>query len=68
MAAEEASMTGFFGKVIRFYERWLRRALEHPRGWRPCVWRSLSLPTFVTAAWERIFFRPWMKAGSFSIT
>ena len=30
MAAEEASMTGFFGKVIRFYERWLRRALDHP--------------------------------------
>jgi len=32
MAAEEASMTGFFGRVIRFYERWVRRALEHP-GW-----------------------------------
>jgi CzcA family heavy metal efflux pump len=30
MAAEEASMTGFFGRVIKFYERWLRRALEHP--------------------------------------
>ncbi len=30
MAAEEASMTGLFGRVIRFYERWLRRALEHP--------------------------------------
>ena len=32
MSAEEASMTGFFGNVIRFYERWLRRALEHPWG------------------------------------
>ena len=32
MAAEEASMTGFFGKVIRFYEHWLRQALERP-GW-----------------------------------
>jgi multidrug efflux pump subunit AcrB len=30
LAAEEASMTGFFGHVIRFYERWLRRALRHP--------------------------------------
>jgi len=30
MAAEEASMTGFFGHVIRFYERWMRRALGHP--------------------------------------
>jgi multidrug efflux pump subunit AcrB len=31
MAAEEASLRGFFGKVIRFYEGWVRRALEHPR-------------------------------------
>ena len=31
MAAEEASMKGFFRKVVDFYERWLRRALEHPR-------------------------------------
>jgi len=30
MAAQEATMTGFFGRVIRFYEVWLRRALEHP--------------------------------------
>jgi len=32
MAAEEATMTGFFGRIIRFYEVWVRRALEHPRG------------------------------------
>ena len=32
MAAEEASMKGFFRRIINFYERWLRRALEHP-GW-----------------------------------
>ncbi len=30
MAAEEASMQGSFGKVIRFYEGWVRRALGHP--------------------------------------
>ena len=31
MAAEEASLTGgFFGRVIVFYERWLRRTLDHP--------------------------------------
>jgi len=30
MAAEDASMRGFFGRVIRFYEVWVRRALEHP--------------------------------------
>lgn len=31
LAAEEASMTGFFGRIIDFYERWLRSALEHPK-------------------------------------
>jgi multidrug efflux pump subunit AcrB len=31
MAAEEESLKGgFFEKVVTFYERWLRRALEHP--------------------------------------
>jgi multidrug efflux pump subunit AcrB len=31
MAAEEASLKGgWFEKIIIFYERWLRRALEHP--------------------------------------
>ena len=31
MAAEEASLQGgWFGSISKFYERWLRRALEHP--------------------------------------
>ena len=30
MAAEEASLSGFFLKVVRFQEGWLRRALQHP--------------------------------------
>lgn len=30
LAAEEASMRGFFGKIIARYERWLKRALDHP--------------------------------------
>jgi multidrug efflux pump subunit AcrB len=31
MAAEEASLKGgWFGAISNFYERWLRRALEHP--------------------------------------
>src|SRR5205807_6436981 len=32
MAAEEASLKGFFRRVVDFYDRWLRRALEHT-GW-----------------------------------
>jgi len=31
MAAEEASLEGgWFGRIIKFYERWLRLALKHP--------------------------------------
>src|SRR5205085_109499 len=30
LAAEEASLRGFFGRVVRFYERMLRFALERP--------------------------------------
>ncbi|PYP86761.1 MAG: AcrB/AcrD/AcrF family protein [Candidatus Angelobacter sp. Gp1-AA117] len=30
MAAEEASMRGFFRRIVNFYEHWLRRALERP--------------------------------------
>ena len=31
LAAEEASLTGRFRKIVNFYERWLRFALERPR-------------------------------------
>src|SRR5258708_40220603 len=31
LAAEEASLTGVFGKIVRFYEKALRIALERPR-------------------------------------
>jgi len=30
LAAEEATMQGTFGRIVSFYERWLRRALQHP--------------------------------------
>ncbi len=31
LAAEDAHLSGFFLRVVNFHERWLRRALEHPR-------------------------------------
>ena len=46
MAAEEATMTGFFGKVIRFYERVLRRALAHPV-WLAALCAVLILASYV---------------------
>jgi CzcA family heavy metal efflux pump len=30
LAAEEATMRGRFGRIVSFYERWLRRALDRP--------------------------------------
>ena len=31
LAAEEASVSGFFLKVINFHQKWLKRALQHPK-------------------------------------
>ena len=31
LAAEEASLGGFFLKIVNFHEKWLRRALRHPK-------------------------------------
>ena len=31
LAAEEASLSGFFLRVVNFHEQWLRRALRNPR-------------------------------------
>ncbi len=45
MAAEEAAMKGFFGKVITFYERWMRRALEHP------VWLTAMCAVLVVVSY-----------------
>jgi len=36
LEAEEAAMKGFFGGIVRFYEKWLRLALERPRWLAAC--------------------------------
>ena len=34
IAAEDAGLHGgIFEHIQKFYERWMRRALEHPHGW-----------------------------------
>ena len=50
MAAEEASMSGFFSRVITFYEGWVRRALEHPLWLAGLCGSSWSHPTSVIRA------------------
>src|SRR6185312_14875552 len=66
MVAEEKSLTGFFGRVIVFYERWLRRALEHPR------WLALGCAGLVLVAGLAYFFLgsdllPEMDEGGFVV-
>jgi CzcA family heavy metal efflux pump len=66
MAAEEASMQGFFGRVIAFYERWLRRALEHPR------WLAAGCALLVVIAGAAYFgldtdLLPQMDEGGFVV-
>ncbi|MGO8793068.1 MAG: efflux RND transporter permease subunit [Terriglobia bacterium] len=64
MAAEEASMTGFFGKVIRFYERWLRRALEHPR-WLAAMCLVLIVASYLCYSSLGTDLLPEMDEGGF---
>jgi multidrug efflux pump subunit AcrB len=64
MAAEEASMTGFFGKVIRFYERWLRRALDRP-WWLAALCVALILASFLCYHSLGTDLLPAMDEGGF---
>jgi multidrug efflux pump subunit AcrB len=64
MAAEEASMTGFFGKVIRFYERWLRRALDRPR-WLAAMCVALIIASYVCYRNLGTDLLPAMDEGGF---
>jgi multidrug efflux pump subunit AcrB len=46
MAAEDASLSGaLFGRILKTYERWLRRALEHP------VWLGTLIVLLVVASY-----------------
>ncbi len=64
MAAEEASLTGFFGKVIRFYERWLRLALERPR-WLAAMCVVLVIASYICYRSLGTDLLPAMDEGGF---
>ncbi|MGA3323851.1 MAG: efflux RND transporter permease subunit [Terriglobia bacterium] len=64
MAAEEASMTGFFGKVIRFYERWLRRALDRP-WWLAAMCLALIVASYICYNSLGTDLLPAMDEGGF---
>ena len=64
MAAEEASMKGFFGSVIVFYERWVRRALEHP-AWLAVLCALLVVVSYVCYISLGTGLLPAMDEGGF---
>jgi multidrug efflux pump subunit AcrB len=64
MAAEESTMKGFFGRIIEFYERWLRRALEHPR-WLAGAALALVVISFACFKFLGSDLLPEMDEGGF---
>src|SRR5258706_8917444 len=66
MAAEEASLKGFFLKVVNFQGRWLRRALQHPK-WLAVL--SLALIALSYASFNLLGsdLLPEMDEGGFII-
>jgi multidrug efflux pump subunit AcrB len=66
MEVEEASLSGFFLKVIRFHERWLRRALERPR-WLAGLSFALIVIAFACYNYSGSDLLPEMDEGGFII-
>jgi CzcA family heavy metal efflux pump len=66
LAAEEASMSGRFGRVIRFYERWLRTAIERPL-WLAGISVLLIIASYVCYKSLGSDLLPEMDEGGFVI-
>jgi multidrug efflux pump subunit AcrB len=66
MEVEEASLSGFFRKVVAFHERWLRRALERPR-WLAGFSLVLIVVAFICYQFSGSDLLPEMDEGGFII-
>jgi multidrug efflux pump subunit AcrB len=64
MEVEEASLSGFFRKVIAFHERWLRLALERPR-WLAAFSLVLIVIAFACYQFSGSDLLPEMDEGGF---
>jgi multidrug efflux pump subunit AcrB len=64
MEAEEATLSGFFRKVINFHERWLRRALERPR-WLTAFSLALIVIAYACYQFSGSGLLPEMDEGGF---
>ncbi len=63
-AEEEHLMKGYFGRVIRFYERWFRRSLRYPV-WVPILAVCLIVVSYVCYRQIGSDLLPKMDEGSF---
>jgi len=66
LAVEEASLSGFFHKVVNFHEKWLRRALSKP------AWLAVGAVALVIASYACYQFSgsdllPAMDEGGFTL-
>jgi CzcA family heavy metal efflux pump len=61
---EEASLSGFFLKVISFHERWLRRALARPR-WLALFSLALIVLSYICYRFSGSDLLPEMDEGGF---
>ena len=63
---EEASLSGFFLKVVSFHERWLRRALARPM-WLAAISASLIVLSYLCYRFSGSDLLPEMDEGGFVV-
>ncbi|HEX3353289.1 MAG TPA: efflux RND transporter permease subunit [Terriglobales bacterium] len=66
LAAEEASLGGFFRKIISFHQRWLRRALAKPV-WLAGLSIALVAVSYVCYRYSGSDLMPEMDEGGFTL-
>jgi CzcA family heavy metal efflux pump len=66
LAAEEASLGGFFRKIVDFHERWLRRALDKPL-WLAGLSIVLIVVSYVCYRYSGSDLMPEMDEGGFTL-
>jgi multidrug efflux pump subunit AcrB len=66
LAAEEASLGGFFRKIVDFHERWLRRALGKPL-WLAGLSVILIVVSYVCYRYSGSDLMPEMDEGGFTL-
>jgi CzcA family heavy metal efflux pump len=66
LAAEEASLGGFFRKIVDFHQRWLRRALDRPI-WLVVLSLMLIAVSYVGYRYSGSDLMPEMDEGGFTL-